>query len=212
MLRTITTTALSVIALTSAAVAMQPDDLDINGDNFVALNELRIVFPGFTSADFRDLDTNDDRRLSANEQIGSEARNIIAKYEATQAVVHGLTEIDTDGDRFVTFAELGAVYPGLLDSEYRQIDRNRDSRVNASELYAPLAQALVTRYEMGGEVVVTIMQVDTNDDFFASFDELLTSYPGLSRIDFEELDENGDNRVSSSEYYTPRAQSLLDQN
>ncbi len=212
MLRTITTTALSVIALSTAVSAMEAQDLDINGDNFASIAEVRQIFPGFRSSDFRDLDTNDDRRLSNNELQVAGAQAIIGKYEATQAVVHGLSDVDANGDRFASKGELTAVYPGLLDSEFRQIDTNRDQRVSASELYAPLAQALVTRYEMGGDVVVTIMQVDTNDDFFASFEELSQSFPGLSHVDFEMIDANGDNRVSSTEYYQSDAQAIFDRN
>ena len=212
MLRTITTATLAALTMGTAASAMEVLDLDINGDRFATLSEVRTILPGFSSSDFRTVDTNDDRRLSANELQAPGASETIARYEANMAIVHGLSEVDTDNDRFASKAELTAVYPGLLDSEFRQIDRNRDNRVSASELYAPLAQAFVTRYEMGGEVIVTIMQVDTNDDFFASYDELLASYPGLERVDFEMIDANGDNRVASTEYYAPSAQAIFDRN
>lgn len=203
-------TTLAVTA--SAASAMQATDLDINGDGFAALSEVRAIFPGFTSSDFRSLDTNDDRRLSSNELKTPGTAGIIKKYESSMSIVHGLSDIDKDGDRFATFEELGAVYAGLLDSEFRQIDVNRDNRVNASELYAPRAQALVTRYEMSDRMLVTIMDVDTNDDFFATYEELAQSFPGLSRVDFEMIDANGDNRVASNEYYNSDAQAILDRN
>jgi hypothetical protein len=201
-------TTLAVTA--SAASAMQATDLDIDGDGFASVSEVRAVFPGFTSSDFRSLDTNDDRRLSSNELKTSGTAGIIKKYESSMSIVHGLSDVDQDGDRFASFEELGVVYEGLLDSEFRQIDVNRDNRVNASELYAPRAQALVTRYEMADRMLVTIMDVDTNDDFFATYEELAQSFPGLSRVDFEIIDANGDNRVASNEYYNADAQAILD--
>ena len=201
-------TALSV----SAASAMQPDDLDLNGDRFVTLGEIRQVLSGFSSNDFRDIDHNNDRRLSNNELISSEGVQVISRYQDRMMIVHGLTEVDQDGDRFVSKEELRAVYNGVTQEDFRRIDINRDNRISAPELYAPLAQALVTRYEMGVGMLVTIMQVDTNDDYFVGFDELRQSFPGLTYNEFEIIDVNGDNRVSSVEYYKSEAQALLKQN
>ena len=128
-------------------------------------------------------------------------------------VVHGLSDVDTDGDRFASKAELDAAYPGLLASEFTQIDTNRDNRVSAVELYAPRAQALVSRYEGNiDRMLVTIMQVDTNDDFFVSFDELSQSFPGLTYTEFLMIDANGDNRVASVEYYDAEAQAIFSRN
>jgi len=126
--------------------------------------------------------------------------------------VHGLSEVDTNGDRFATREELNSVYNGLDDDDFREIDVNRDNRVNATELYRPLAQALLTRYEMGGRDVITIMQVDVDDDAFASFAELKSVYSKLSQQDFHLIDNNGDNRVSAIEYYNAESQAILDHN
>ena len=212
MNRFILTAFAGVMTAATAAAAMEPGDLDIDGDGFATIGEVRTVFPGFTSFDFRDVDTNDDRRLSAQEIDNADTRNIIGRYENRMAIVHGLSEVDANGDRFASQEELTAVYDGLTDSEFRQIDVNRDNRVSARELYAPRAQALVTRHEMGSGMLVTIMQVDTNDDFFVSFDELAQSYPGLTHADFEMIDANGDNRVASTEYYAATAQQIFARN
>ena len=66
----------------------------------------------------------------------------------------------------------------------------------------------------GGEVGddFCIMQVDTDDDAFASFAELSAVFSGLSRSEFEIIDINGDNRISSTEYYNAETQSVLDKN
>ena len=201
-----------LLATATAASAMKATDLDINGDGFASITEVRQIFPGFSSNDFREIDVNRDRRLSNKELNAAGTTSIVGRYEATMSVAHGLSDIDKNGDRFASRAELNAVYKGLLDDEFREIDGNRDNRVSSVELYRPLAQALLTRYEMSGRDLVTIMAVDTDDDAFASFAELQSVYGNLSMVDFHLIDNNGDNRVSSSEYYTEEAQAILDHN
>ena len=203
----------ATMAMTAtSALAMKATDLDINGDGFASIGEVRAIFPGFTSSDFRSIDSNRDRRLSSVELNSPGTSELIGKYEGSMSILHGLSDVDQDGDRFASFKELMAVYSGLLDSEFRQIDANRDNRVSATELYAPRAQALVTRYEQGAPTMLTIMDVDVNDDFFVTYDELRQSYPGLSRVDFEMIDGNGDNRVASNEFYDAESQAILDRN
>ncbi len=208
---TLTLTA-ALLATATAASAMKATDLDIDGDGFASIQEVRQIFPGFSSNDFRDIDVNRDRRLSSTELNASSTPAIIGRYEQTASIVHGISDIDTNGDRFADRAELNAVYSGLLDDEFRDIDINRDNRVSATELYQPLAQAVLTRYEMSGRDLVTIMAVDVDDDAFASFAELQSVYKNLSLTDFHLIDNNGDNRVSSTEYYTDEAQAILDSN
>ena len=211
-MRHILTVTAVLLATATAASAMKATDLDIDGDGFASINEVRQIFPGFSSNDFRTLDVNRDRRLSNNELIASGTTSILGRYEQTMSIVHGLSEVDTNGDRFATRAELNAVYKGLDDDDFREIDVNRDNRVNSTELYRPLAQALLTRYEMVGRDVVTIMQVDIDDDAFASFAELQSVYSKLSQTDFHLIDNNGDNRVSANEYYSMESQAILDHN
>ncbi len=202
----------ALLATAAAASAMKATDLDIDGDGFASITEVRQIFPGFSSNDFRRIDENRDRRLSSNELNAAGTSAIIGRYQDTMAVVHGLSDIDTNGDRFVSEAELGGVYKGVTSNEFRLIDTNNDNRVNASELYAPLAQAMLNRYEMSGRDLVTIMQVDTDDDAFASFAELSAVFPGLSKSEFDIIDINGDNRIGSTEYYNPATQEVLDKN
>ena len=209
-MRKILTLTAALLATATAASAMSPTDLDINEDGFASINEVRQIFPGFSSDDFRQLDGNRDNRLSNSELNASGTSGILGRYTSTMAVVNGLSDIDTNGDRFASRAELNAAYKGLDDDDFRQIDVNRDNRVNSTELYNPMAQARLTRYKMSGEDIVTIMQVDTDDDAFASFAELRSTYPKLTQQDFDLIDNNGDNRVSSNEYYNSEAQSILD--
>ena len=211
-MRTTMTVMAVLLATATAASAMKATDLDVDGDGFASITEVRQIFPGFSSNDFREIDVNRDRRLSSSELNASGVSGIVGRYQSTMSIAHGLSDIDTNGDRFASREELNAVYKGLKDDEFREIDVNRDNRVNATELYRPLAQALVTRYEMSGRDLITIMAVDVDDDAFASFAELQAVYSKLSMADFNLIDNNGDNRVSSTEYYTDEAQAILDHN
>jgi Ca2+-binding EF-hand superfamily protein len=202
----------ALLATATAASAMKATDLDIDGNGFATISELRQIFPNFSSNDFRDIDVNRDRRLSNAELNKSGTSAIIDRYQSTMAVVHGLSDIDGNGDRFASFSELGQVYEGVTRNEFNLIDLNNDNRVSAQELYAPLAQAMLNRYEMSGRELITIMQVDVDDDAFASLAELQAFYPGLTRSEFEIIDINGDNRLGSTEYYTPEAQDVFDKN
>lgn len=202
----------ALLATATAASAMKATDLDINGDGFASISEVRQIFPGFSSNDFREIDVNRDRRLSDSELNTSGTSAIIGRYQSTMAIVHGLSDIDSNSDRFASYSELGAVYKGVTQNEFNLIDLNNDSRVSAQELYAPLSQAMLNRYEMSGRDLVTIMQVDVDDDAFASLAELQAFYPGLTLAEFEIIDMNGDNRIGSTEYYTPEAQELFDKN
>ncbi|NNF90129.1 MAG: hypothetical protein HKM96_02020 [Boseongicola sp.] len=202
----------ALLTTMGGAFAMQATDLDINGDGFATLGEVRQVLSGFSSSDFLILDKNRDNRLSSVELQAPSTSELIGKYRGSMTIVHGLSEVDQNQDRFVTLAELRSVYPGVLDNEFLIIDINRDNRLSASELYAPRAQAVVTRYEMGGRMLVTAMQVDNSGDFFISFDELVQSYPGISRAEFDIIDANGDNRIASIEYYSSSSQAILDNN
>ena len=51
--------------------------------------------------------------------------------------------------------------------------------------------------------------VDVNNDDFASYAELSAAYPGLTEAEFEQIDGNNDNRVSSDEIYAPEAQQIV---
>lgn len=202
----------TVLATATAASAMKATDFDIDTDGFVTITELRQVFPGFSSNDFRNLDENRDRRLSSKELNASGVSAIVGRYKDTMAVVHGLSDIDSNGDRFASLDELNSVYAGLTQNEFNLIDGNNDNRVGASELYSPMAQAMLNRYEMSGRDLITIMQVDVDDDAFASLAELQAFFPTLSKSEFDIIDINGDNRLGATEYYHPETQTVLDKN
>lgn len=210
MTRTFLTATAALMLTSASALAMEAIDLDIDGDGFVSNGELTQILGAVSAPDFNRIDDNDDGRLSVAELNAPGTREILGRYESTMSVVHGLSEIDTDGDGFASQAELAAIYTGLNDADFRQIDANDDNRVNIRELYAPRSQAVVTRYEMSPTMDVTIMQVDSDGDFFASYEELKAKFPGLSQNDFRRIDGNNDNRINSREFYDSGAQIVFD--
>lgn len=210
MLRALVSSGIAIFALTAAAPAMNFTDLDLDNDRFVTLNELRVVFPAFTRSDFRTIDANTDNRLSSTELQASGASALVERYRPNAVVIHGMSEVDRNGDQFASLAEIAAIYPGFTVSDYRRIDRNSDNRVSAAEFYTPLAQTLARRYEVAQVVKATIDDVDLDDDNFASFGEMSAAFPSLTALDFEEIDQNRDNRVASGEFYDLDSQIILD--
>lgn len=210
MTRTFLTASAALLISGASAVAMEAIDLDIDGDGFASRAEINQILGEVSQSDFNEIDTNDDGRLSTRELNSAGTREVLARYEATMSIVHGISDIDTNGDRHASQAELAAVYDGLNAADFRRIDTNDDGRVNVRELYSPMAQAIVTRYEMSPTMDLTIMQVDTDGDFFASKEELMASFPNLSDTDFRRIDANNDNRVNSREYYSSESQVILD--
>ena len=209
-MKTITLTAsfFSLFA-TAASASMTVGSFDTNGDRFVTYTELTAVLPTLSRSDFRALDMNDDRRLSANEVSRLDAQTIFGRHVETPNDVRGLLEIDANGDRFASFSELTAAYPGFHRSDFEQIDLNDDRRVSQTELYGDVAQSVLTRYEGGSSIPVSMNELDVDGSGFASISEMTARYPGLSVLDFKEVDRNRDNRISFEELYDPDTIAVL---
>ena len=206
--------ALAATALTATTALAAPGvgSLDTNGDNFASFAEASAVYPTLTQADFRDLDGNNDRRLSNVELTAAGASAILNKHVETASSVLDLNAIDASGDRFASFAEIAAAYPGFKATDFDDIDVNDDNRVSATELYDAEAQAVVSRYEDGSSILVALNELDTNGSNFAEFAELAVVYPSLSSVDFQRVDENNDNRISFGELYSLNAIEVLGKN
>lgn len=114
----------------------------------------------------------------------------------------GIASFDANGDRFASFDEVVAVNPTIDRNDFRGLDTNRDNRLSASEVLAAGAQAVLKRgtAATGGPATV---------QGFASYTELAAAYPGLSKVDFDQIDANNDNRVSSVEILDIDAQERL---
>ena len=203
--------ALATTALTaSAAAAMSVGSLDTNGDRFVSFAEVTAVNPLVSVNEFRDLDTNRDRRLSSVELNAPGAEVILERGQRANGTV--LSVADISGGSFASEAELVAAYPGLSSSEFDIIDANNDNRVSANEIYAPAAQDILGQHETGNRILVSLDRVDVDGSGFASLAELQAVYPGTTANDLREFDVNRDGRISFGELYSIEAIKVLGQN
>lgn len=55
----------------------------------------------------------------------------------------------------------------------------------------------------------SVLDIDTDNDDFATYDELAAVYEGLTAEQFEQIDTNNDNRVSPVEFDAPEAQQII---
>lgn len=124
---------------------------------------------------------------------------------AAFAVV-GVQDIDIDNDDFASFDELQLVAPGITQEDFDLIDDNNDGRISSQEMYDTDAQDILSRYDATME---NLVDVDTDNDGFASYEEMVVVFEGLSREDFEVMDRNNDNRLSQFEIYDTDAQNIL---
>ena len=126
---------------------------------------------------------------------------------ATAASAMSIGAFDQNGDRFVSFQEATAVNPNINRQQFRDIDVNRDNRLSSVELNAAGAETVLTR-GLGGSAGVRSV-ADISGGAFVSEGQLAAAYPGLSASEFDIIDANNDNRVSSVEIYASAAQDIL---
>lgn len=120
-----------------------------------------------------------------------------------------IATFDADRDGFVTRAEIQEVYPGFSGSDFRTIDGNNDLRISAVELQNPEIRGVLGRYEASGGAVTGLGAIDGNADGFATFEELVMAYPGLTASDLRTIDTNNDRRVNARELYALPAQDVV---
>ncbi|PRY95502.1 EF hand domain-containing protein [Hasllibacter halocynthiae] len=123
--------------------------------------------------------------------------------------VQDIADVDLNGDGFASFGELRASYPGLQRVFFDDVDTNDDNRIDASELVAPEAQTVLSRYEPADANVVGIRVIDADGDGLVSYDELERSYPGLQQGYYGRIDANGDGLVDANELYADEVQAEL---
>ena len=208
MKRLMTATAITALTATAAAAAVELSALDLNGDNFASVEEVKAWFPDMQMESFNDIDVNDDNRLDFEEVQTTEAQSVFGQYEmrpieeASAKIV-----LDADGDGFIMLDDYRRAYPQFTNLSFEEIDTNDDNSVSYQEHYELAAQTEIARYESGS--IMDIADIDTNGDAFADADEMMAAYPGLPAEAFEDIDANDDNRVSSDELYTREAQELV---
>lgn len=203
--------ALATTALAAtAASAMSLDTFDRNGDRFVSFAEVTAVNPAVNRNEFRELDINRDRRLSAVELNAPGAEVILDRGTQSNGTVRSVA--DLSGGAFVSEGQLKAAYPGLSSSDFDRIDANNDNRVSSVEIYAAAAQDILNQHEGGQGILVSLDSVDTDGSGFASLAELQAVYPGTSANDLRVFDTNRDGRIAFTEFYSADAIETLGKN
>lgn len=209
MLRTsILSLALSMSAgMAFAAVTIA--EIDITDDGFVSFEEMKNAMPKMNMQAFKDIDTNNDNRISANELSDLNAQTVLSQHSVLGQKERPLSLLDLDGDGFMSLADMRNVHPDLTNAGFEKMDTNNDQRLSYQEFYATEAQVVLA--QCGPSSFNDIAAIDMNNDKFADFEEITAAYPKLAKYDFDEIDLNGDNRVSSVEWLAPRAQCILDE-
>lgn len=204
------TASTAIVALTAGAAlaATDIDAIDMDADGFADVSEIKAAFPEFDVVFFADMDTNDDNRIGPQEILTTESQDILARYDMVPLEERVYARVDADFNGYMEYDEIKAFFPGLSELDYEEIDANGDNRVTYQEYYTTDAQDIMARAAPGGSLV-DIAEIDMNGDDFADFEEMVAAYPGLTQLNFEELDENDDNRLSSQELYSTEAQDIL---
>ena len=181
-------------------------DLDVSGDNFASFEEVKNAMPGMDMADFKAIDANNDMRLSANELDADGAQAKLATHAILSQRDRPIRNLDTDGDGFISWNDMARVYPSITLITFRAIDSNGDNRLSYSEYFDEDAQIAIA--QCSASTFQDLASLDSNGDNFLSMDELKAGYPAVSAFDFQTIDLNRDNRISSVEYLAPTAQCL----
>lgn len=203
-----TTTALVTLTAGAAIAATDISAVDLDGNGFASIEEIRAIYPDLSVSFFRDMDTNGDNRVSSEEILTTEAQNILGRLETSPMDRPGpVVVLDADSDGFISIEDMRRGYPEFTELDFDTIDENDDNRVTYEEIYATEAQDVVARYQTG--TVMDIAEIDADGDEFADFDEMVTAFPGLDRESFDNIDLNGDNRISANELYEPDAQIIV---
>lgn len=122
-----------------------------------------------------------------------------------------LQDLDVSGDNFATFEEVRNAIPEMDMVDFQAIDSNGDKRLSADEISASAAQSRLSQHQMRSIKERPLTLVDADGDGFMSFDDLKRVHPTLSQASFNQIDSNGDSRISYSEYYTIETQTALAQ-
>lgn len=205
MTRHFVTLSAALLTSTAAFAVESVSDIDMNNDDFASYEELSAVYQGLTTEEYERIDTNDDNRVSAVELYDSDAQDIVSLYEGDELP---RAVIDMNGDGFSDYGELSSVFTGLTEIEFDEMDANDDNRLSQFEIYDIDSQVILNRYRAMGDVA-TISQADVDGDSFLSASELMSAYPGLTAVEFDEIDANDDNRVDFTELYDTEAQNIV---
>ncbi len=206
MKKMLTTAAFAALAATPALAMVTIQDLDVTGDNFVTFEEVRNAIPQMDRVDFNAIDANGDRRLSAEEINAAKAQTALTQHQMRASKDRPLMLLDPDSDGFMSYADLKRVHPTLTENAFQEIDTNNDNRLSYSEFYTNETQTALA--QCAESTFIDLADMDSNGDRFLSMDELKGGYPNVTNADFDTIDLNKDNRISSVELLAPTAECL----
>lgn len=200
---------MAATALTTTAAFAQTVtgvmDLDTDNDDFLSFEELSAAYPDLTQLNFEEIDENDDNRISSQEMYATEAQDILARADYDPEL---RINADMDGDGFASYEEMTVIFEGLTPEDFEEMDNNDDERLSQFEIYDTESQDILARYPVM-QSVADIHRLDLNDDRYLSLMEMRVAFPGFNAVDFEDIDQNDDNRVSFTELYAPEAQEIV---
>ncbi len=206
MKRMLTTAAIAALAAGPALAMVTIQDLDVTGDNFATYEEVRNAIPEMDRVDFNAIDANGDRRLSAEEVQKPDAQTALSQHQMRASKDRPLMLLDPDGDGFMSYEDLTKVHPTLTKNTFGQIDANGDNRLSYAEFYTNKTQTALA--QCAESTFLDLADLDGNGDNFLSMEELKMGYPKVTNADFDTIDLNKDNRISSIELLAPTAECL----
>ena len=206
MKKFLATAAVAAIAASPALAKVTIQDLDVTGDNFASYEEVRNAIPAMSMIDFKEIDANGDRRLSAEEVNQMKAQNVLTQFQMRGVKERPLVLLDADGDGFMSYEDVAKVHPSLTKATFQDIDSNGDNRLSYAEFYTNKTQTALA--QCAESTFLDLADLDTNGDNFVSMDELKGGYPKVTNADFDTIDLNNDNRISSVELLAPTAECL----
>ncbi len=202
-----TATAVATLLATPVLAKVTIQDLDVSGDSFATYEEVRNAIPEMDMTDFKAIDTNGDRRLSATEVNALEAQSAFAQHQMRSYKERPLMLLDADGDGFMSYDDIARVHPSLTRNSFENIDKNNDNRLSYAEYYTIEAQTALA--QCSESTFLDLASMDANKDKFLSMAELKGGYPKATNADFRDIDLNGDNRISAVELLSPNAECLI---
>ncbi|WP_413718849.1 hypothetical protein [Silicimonas sp. MF1-12-2] len=206
MKRIILGTTAACFAATAGFAAVTIQDLDVSGDSFATFEEVKNAMPKMDMVDFKAIDANSDMRLSAEEINDPAAQARLAEHSILMHKDQPIRNLDTDGDGFIGWNDMARVYPTMTRVTFQGIDSNGDNRLSYAEYFSTDAQIAIA--QCSASSFQDLASLDANGDNFLSMEELKGGYPGVTAFDFQTIDLNRDNRISSVEYLAPTAQCL----
>lgn len=202
--------ATSMIAMSTIAYgAIDIKDLDMDGDSGASFEEVTAKAPTLTKLEFDEIDLNDNNVWDANEMT-ADAQALLVRYMEGQAPTQDAMTMDIDKDGMVSMAEVNAVAPSVIQTEFDEVDTNDNNQWDPNE-FTDVAQGFLRR-DMAAETSpgpFDITSLDTDGDGAASIEEVMAVNSTITKEEFTEVDANGSNMWDREEIMGNVAQGYL---